>query len=126
MSIYGNPVMMGGSGGGGGGGSHDYSTTEQVVGMWIDGKPIYELTVITSNKTYNVEDLAIDLLIFADGYGSDSSGYAGNKWTYTAVTNNSKRIIYLSANRKTLYLEGSYWQYGFTIQYTKTTDQAVS
>lgn len=114
--------------GGGGGGSdmHNYSTTEHVIGTWIDGKPIYELTVINSNRTYNVEDLAIDLLIFADGYGSDTSGYAGNKWTYTAVTNNSNRLIYLSSNRKTLNLTGDYWQYGFTIQYTKTTDQAVS
>lgn len=120
MSIYGNPVMMGGSGGGSN--SHDYSTTEQVIGTWIDGKPIYELTVITSNRTYNVGDLSIDLLIFADGYGSDNSGYTGNKWTYTAVTNNSSRIIYLSADRTTLYLTGSYSQYGFTIQYTKTTD----
>ena len=114
------------SGGQGGDSSHTYSETEQVVGTWINGKPIYELTVITNSRTYNVESLAIDLLIFADGYGSDSSGYSGNKWTYTAVTNNSYRIIYLGNNNKTLYLDGNYQQYGFTIQYTKTTDQAVS
>lgn len=28
----------------GGGGSHTYSTTEQIVGTWIDGKTVYEKT----------------------------------------------------------------------------------
>lgn len=31
-----------------GGSGHNYSTDEQVVGTWIDGKPIYEKTI-----TYN-------------------------------------------------------------------------
>ena len=29
----------------GGGNYHQYSTTEQVIGEWIDGKPIYEITI---------------------------------------------------------------------------------
>jgi hypothetical protein len=29
---------------GGGSGGHNYSTQEQVVGTWIDGKPLYEIT----------------------------------------------------------------------------------
>lgn len=33
----------------GGGGSHTYSTTEQVVGTWIDGSTVYEKTVEISN-----------------------------------------------------------------------------
>jgi hypothetical protein len=44
------------SGGGGGSSGHNYSTTEQVVGTWIDGKPIYEktyefATALTINST---------------------------------------------------------------------------
>ena len=40
----------------GGGGSHNYSTTEQVIGTWIDGKPVYEITyefttALTINST---------------------------------------------------------------------------
>lgn len=31
--------------GGGGGGGHTYSTQEQVVGTWIDGKDLYEITI---------------------------------------------------------------------------------
>ena len=30
---------------GGGGSSHNYSTTPQVVGTWIDGKPVYEVVI---------------------------------------------------------------------------------
>ena len=33
--------------GGSGGGSHSYSTTEQEIGTWIDGTPLYEITVET-------------------------------------------------------------------------------
>lgn len=29
----------------GGGDFHDYSTSEQIVGTWIDGSPVYEKTV---------------------------------------------------------------------------------
>lgn len=31
--------------GGGGGGGHNYSTTEQVIGTWIDGKTVYEQVI---------------------------------------------------------------------------------
>ena len=36
----------------GGGSTHNYSTTEQVVGTWIDGSNVYEKT-IASDDTYN-------------------------------------------------------------------------
>lgn len=41
-----------------GGGSHSYSTTEQEVGTWIDGSPVYEKVVdlgaLPNNTTKNV------------------------------------------------------------------------
>lgn len=40
------------SGGGGGGGSHTYSTTEQIVGTWIDGSDVWE-------RTINIEEATI-------------------------------------------------------------------
>ena len=36
-----------------GGLSHHYSEKEQVVGTWIDGKPLYEVTVRNINLTHN-------------------------------------------------------------------------
>lgn len=54
---------------------HRYSTTEQIVGYWIDGKPIYEKTIelndITlpqnSNYNYDISSLDIDTPIKAEG-----------------------------------------------------------
>ena len=31
---------------GGSGGSHKYSTLERIAGTWIDGKPVYERTIV--------------------------------------------------------------------------------
>ena len=35
---------------GGTGDGHAYSTTEQVVGTWIDGSPLYEITLETNTQ----------------------------------------------------------------------------
>ena len=46
----------------GGGGTHTYSTTEQVVGTWINGKPVYEITMTgTSPSSINVSDNTLDI-----------------------------------------------------------------
>lgn len=52
---------------------HIYSTTEQVVGKWVDGRDIYEITFETSNSTINasvnidVSALNIDFIISYGG-----------------------------------------------------------
>lgn len=46
--VVGLKLGRGGSGSGGGSSSHNYSTTEQEVGTWIDGSTVYE-------KTYHTE-----------------------------------------------------------------------
>lgn len=59
------------------GGSHSYSTTEQVVGTWIDGSPVYEVVLETDTQVqlnnlswttipWNNEPSDIDLLISAE------------------------------------------------------------
>lgn len=50
---------IGGGGGGGGTSSDDYSTTERVVGTWIDDRPLYEKTYHDANTwtSTNVEIL---------------------------------------------------------------------
>lgn len=41
----GNQYPSGVSGGGGGSSEINYSTEEQRIGTWIDGKPVYEITI---------------------------------------------------------------------------------
>lgn len=40
--------------------SDNYSADEQVIGTWIDGKPIYQKTIQVSNKTCNSTGFGID------------------------------------------------------------------
>ncbi len=42
---YDGSTTVASGGGGGGATQHNYSTTEQVVGTWIDGKPLYEKVI---------------------------------------------------------------------------------
>jgi hypothetical protein len=39
-----------------GGGSHTYSETEQVVGKWIDGKDLFEKTIVIQNFSASTAD----------------------------------------------------------------------
>ena len=111
------------NGGGGGGSGHDYSTTEQVVGTWIDGKPIYELVVEFTTTVYfstswinlgtgivPVNGVAIDGRIIDTSNQCHPCGVsvASNLYIYipsSGISNFSSRVI----------------QY-LIIQYTKTTD----
>lgn len=115
----------------GGGSGHTYSTTEQVVGTWIDGKPIYEKTIygqFASNVSdltvsYDVSDLdrVIDLkgiLIPTSGTGTIVIGaYSSIPLTFSSNTT-TKCVI----NRN----GGGNWgltpEVYVTVQYTKSTD----
>lgn len=109
--------------GGGGGSGHDYSTTEQVVGTWIDGKPIYEKVIDLDNTitfSTNWINLGTGIVpvngVAIDGRILDSSNQchpcgvsvSANLYVYipsSSISNFSSRTI--------KYL---------IIQYTKTTD----
>lgn len=55
------------------GGGHVYSTTEQVVGTWIDGSTLYEKTIITNSSVTNadvdvdISNLNVELIIYIGG-----------------------------------------------------------
>lgn len=101
------------------GGGHAYSTTEQVVGTWIDGKPVYEIVLETDTQVqlnntswttipWNNEPTDIDLLISAEivrmcpntnvtmrftldsGHIKGASLVSGD---YPAVSNITERVI---------------------------------
>lgn len=49
-----------GSSGGGGSSNHNYSTSEQIVGTWIDGSTLYEKTVQVSINSSGVYQLWVE------------------------------------------------------------------
>ena len=46
---------------GGGSATHNYSTTEQVVGTWVDGSTIYEITIPSTTYFYSTATVIADL-----------------------------------------------------------------
>jgi hypothetical protein len=111
----------------GSGSTHTYSTTEQVVGTWIDGKLIYECTYELNNiscrsgafTSTGINRSGIDT--FIQGFLLDTGGSAtetvrqcfqcvgiGNVGDYIGVL-----CYFTNSPREMQYL---------TIQYTKTTD----
>lgn len=122
-----------------------YSTSEQIIGEWIDGKPIYQKTVVFSsqsitNKTYDVAtsvDKMIDghvLLYRTDGgikqpiivpyMGSSTSTYddyvVSGYWKDLNAESNSLKFAFQVG---TVPAERTYDVY-ITVKYTKTTDTA--
>ena len=116
---------------GGGSLGHTYSTTEQKTDdVWIDGKPIYELTVSLGALTYdtNWHYIAhgisnIDKVIELYGIAKSNDGM------YVTMPNNRPNTtggICLFANSSSIgymnyWISGQDWAYAI-IRYTKTTD----
>ena len=120
------------------------TTTEKVVGQWINGKPLYEITVVfpdatqSATRTINLSSLHIKEVAFMNwttmwSHSSDTSGYyfAGDV-TVTSATGTSGTThlnytrVYYQCSTGLLYFEdysttndaGA----NVTIRYTKTTD----
>lgn len=122
-----------------------YSTDERVVGTWIDGKPLYQKTIVDTMPTITVEDTSVekDIPIGASvEYGHIITANFNNSGTF--VTLNCSRsdisnmvnnaFIYLKVNTHTQVEKRNMITVGgtrtgfsekplyITIQYTKTTD----
>lgn len=98
----------------------NYSTDEQVIGTWIDGKPLYRRVVpIVVNLTFNtwvqvseLDSLNMDICVNATIMNS-------NKNTTNAITIDTN-----ASPNEVLYMRstGSFTTNYFILEYTKTTD----
>lgn len=114
--------------GGGGGGSVNYSTTEQVIGTWINSKPVYQKTFYSTSAmsayvaiTHGISNL--DLLIRADCVIRASN--RSNQIPILTDQNNAEVVI--TPTKIEIYLNNDFVNvcnggYIVTLQYTKTTD----
>lgn len=122
-----------------------YSTDEQVVGTWIDGKPIYQKTISINSYTKNaftkidIDSLNIDLMInysgiallnrsnviavqesgmIADDAEAGRMGFFITFYNKDSETSNRNKLVY-----RVNYVEQTTpLQMYITLQYTKTTD----
>ena len=124
------------------GGVSKYSTEERVVGEWIDGKPIYQKTLLidaltdTSSLKYKYQsvDASIALVIKVDSVAcSDNANQPNWIGTVPAMFDTSNYIYVgvqtnsASSNKNSIqiaYKGSNSWvkKLIVTVQYTKTTD----
>lgn len=65
-------------------GGHDYSTTEQVVGTWIDGKPIYEKSYPITNANISTGwNILINNVSDIDTFVSGECALSGSSYGYS-------------------------------------------
>lgn len=108
---------------------HEYSTSEKVVGKWIDGKPLYEKTlhvtsIVANDDWQNIENLSVKLLIDFECVAYTSSGESGDPTSFRG-DKNAPQIQAVSSTGYIRYalisgtpISGLY----ITARYTKTTD----
>ena len=115
--------------------SNNYSTDEQVVGKWIDGKPLYQKTILFGDQSganewtekslssFGINDVDKAWVIQSYGYykasgtGKEFESFPIAREGASSVFIYEKNVVFDSENR-------SYISYDIvvTIQYTKTTD----
>lgn len=108
-----------------------FSTSEREVGVWIDGKPLYEKTIqfssnLSSSDIYNHQHgiSNIDLVTDLFGFGYTQSG---NTYPINNGRNGNLLGAWANSTYVSLYIgNNDLWSSDWTITlcYTKTTDTA--
>lgn len=109
----------------------DYSTEEQVIGTWIDGKPLYQKTFETTTPANNTDTLIVELpsnciarsfdgYILQSGYNHIplNAYYSSAEFVCTYMQFNPDNGIRMKC-------ENTQWRSStavITVRYTKTTD----
>lgn len=110
-----------------------YSTTERVIGVWEDNKPLYQKTLVIYNSSVVDSDrtiTTIDSTFRVKNWKAFSiENGVTYKVPYVAGTGNASFYFRETGNveftiRNTSFAAGSYFY--ITIEYTKTTDTAGS
>lgn len=114
-----------------GGGGHTYSTTEQVVGEWIDGSTLYEKTVSfgalpdTNTKTVAHGISGFDVIFIEKAFAMDTSGgyYIELPYSVASVGGGGGQIYLTSTDIEVTTPDdySDYTQCYVTIRYTKAS-----
>lgn len=104
---------------GGGSGMHVYSTEEKNVGEWIDGKNIYEKTIVLSEEISLPSNTWTDVL---SNFGIERIIDVKCMNTSSASLAISATISYLNNIQLLNYRNGTVGVRYIVLQYTKTTD----
>lgn len=111
------------------GSSDNYSTEEQVIGTWIDGKPIYRKVLSTgssvislSNNTWKsiiTQEIDIEVLLRGDIYQNNPS--YPSLLNYISIQYSKDNGQFMAINTRGSNME-IMAESSLIIEYTKTTD----
>lgn len=115
-----------------GGSNHIYSTSEQIVGTWVDGSPVYEKTIynaggVTGNFNFPHGITNFGKLLSYEGTVSDS-GFAqyGDIWVVPRIASDGNSIGIDKVSTSSIYIINPnafgtrLFDWYITIRYTKT------
>ena len=105
--------------------SNKYSTEEQIIGTWIDGKPIYRKVLDYSSDpwtsgTKDIFDLHIEQIVSSYFIGYDGANGTSYQWAQ-GVISNSNRCLYFSEDYSQMLRMGSTYYKYVILEYTKAT-----
>ena len=121
----------------GGGPNDDYSTAEQLIGTWIDGKPLYQKTVTvpnssawSNNSTFDNSVSNADMIWIYDGFIYDNRSTQKFVYPNPMVQNSDRLSFNIDLNDKSKFKVSCNTTYAanadryavLTVRYTKTTD----
>ena len=105
-----------------------YSTTEEVIGTWIDKEPLYRKVVkgniTATDQTLFVVNANIDTMVFISGYDCPDGTYYF-PFNYAQTGSTYKSIFYKKDTDTIEFRSNSYNPgevYVVVLEYTKTTD----
>ena len=111
-----------------------YSTEEQRIGTWIDGKPIYRKTIIDTTFRTDFYSVANNIKQFVNQYGYvQRKDYPKASQLINSRASTDMSIQFLASNTEVgIQIDwGSNWKNNYstlfdkiiiTVEYTKTTD----
>lgn len=109
---------------------HTYSTEEQVIGTWIDGKPLYRKTLVyngavTGTNYIDLTSLNYEFIVIKET-SLIRSNFIFSPVRYNMQSANDLAEVFIDNTQKKMNINiGSPWNNincYVTIQYTKTTD----
>lgn len=116
---------------------NDYSTTEHIVGKWIDGKPVYQKVIdfgagpnaAAKSVSHGVANMATVVKMHIIGVSGSGSSSSGNLVAFALDSTNlnssaQKTFSFLQADKITIRsdIDQSGKTFKVILQYTKTTD----
>lgn len=114
------------------GGGHNYSTTEQIIGTWIDGSTLYEKTIYDAGGAYGEIYIPhgvsnLEKIVYAEGVCADNGATPYNYYPFSRISGdgNNVGISVTTTGAVSVYVPSAFQQrivdIYVTIRYTKSS-----